>query len=173
MSSSFPNSRPLRWFAEVLITHSHISHSSPISKHHTSLLTFVKHLVCNSHLMPYLTQTLHPICAPTIVFYICPAGPLRKIRRSTARAMLTWSHYTFREYLIFKAQEFPWVKVHLCTEEYTSKTCTFCGWIKHNLGGNKVFRCPNPGCLCVFDRDINGARNIFLKCCSELNVRYR
>ncbi|CAG8818620.1 14370_t:CDS:2, partial [Gigaspora rosea] len=27
-------------------------------------------------------------------------------------------------------------------EEYTSKTCGFCGYIHHKLGGSKVFRCP-------------------------------
>ena len=84
--------------------------------------------------------------------------------------MLTWSHYAFRQYLIFKAQEFPWVKVHIGSEEYTSKTCTGCGTLKHNLGSSKVFRCPNPACRCVVNRDVNGARNIFIKNCKELNV---
>lgn len=48
-----------------------------------------------------------------------------------------------------------------CTEEYTSKTCTRCGRINHNLGSNKVFTCAS--CKLIIDRDINGARNILLK----------
>ncbi|KAL3664175.1 hypothetical protein V7S43_011056 [Phytophthora oleae] len=48
-----------------------------------------------------------------------------------------------------------------CKEEYTSKTCSTCGEIKDNLGGNHVFRCT--ACGAVLDRDVNAARNIFHK----------
>lgn len=46
-------------------------------------------------------------------------------------------------------------------EDYTSKTCGNCGYIKNNLGANKIFECDK--CKKIFDRDINGARNIYLK----------
>lgn len=46
-------------------------------------------------------------------------------------------------------------------ESYTSKTCSLCGQINENLGSNKKFNCN--GCNIVMDRDINGARNIYLK----------
>ncbi|KAL4854708.1 putative transposase R104 [Chlorella vulgaris] len=84
----------------------------------------------------------------------------RKIGSKTARSMLTLSHYKFRMRLIDKAREHG-CRVHLCTEEYTSKTCTRCGALKHNLGGAKVYRCPV--CMLRIDRDIAGGRNIFLK----------
>ena len=85
----------------------------------------------------------------------------RKIRSKTARAMLTWSHYRFRIRLEDKIREVPWCRVVLCNEAYTSKTCGACGFVHHQLGGNKVFSCPQ--CGVVMDRDMNGARNILLR----------
>lgn len=85
----------------------------------------------------------------------------RKIRSKTARGMLTWSHYTFRQRLLWKAQHRTDVKVILCTEEYTSKTCTSCGQLHTNLGSNKIFSCPS--CGFTADRDVNAARGIYLK----------
>ncbi|RHZ50134.1 hypothetical protein Glove_505g20 [Diversispora epigaea] len=58
-------------------------------------------------------------------------------------------------------REYPWCRVIICTEEYTSKTCGCCGHIHRKLGGSKVFRCPS--CTAELDRDINGARNILLR----------
>jgi putative transposase len=92
----------------------------------------------------------------------------RKLNSKTARSLLTWSHYRFREMLIAKAELYPWVKVIVCDEAYTSKTCGGCGHIHDKLGGSKVFRCPN--CSYVADRDANGARNILLRYLS-LKVR--
>ena len=63
--------------------------------------------------------------------------------------------------LIHKAREHSWCRVVICTEEYTSKTCGFCGYIHKKLGGSKVFCCPQ--CKTNLDRDINGARNILLR----------
>ncbi len=46
-------------------------------------------------------------------------------------------------------------------ESYTSKTCTNCGHVHQNLGGCKVYKCPECGLMMA--RDINGARNIMLR----------
>jgi len=46
-------------------------------------------------------------------------------------------------------------------ESYTSKTCTKCGEQNKNLGSSKHFKCSK--CGLEIDRDINGARNIYLK----------
>ena len=62
----------------------------------------------------------------------------RRIDSKTARAMCTWSHYRFQQHLIHKAREYPWCRVVICTEEYTSKTCGFCGYIHKKLGGLAV-----------------------------------
>ena len=75
--------------------------------------------------------------------------------------MLSLKHYRFQQRLKDKIEEYPGKKLHICTEEYTSKTCTNCGVIKNSLGGNEVFKCKN--CSLIIDRDINGARNILIK----------
>jgi putative transposase len=85
----------------------------------------------------------------------------RKISSKAARAMCTWSHYRFRKRFAEKTREFPWCKLVICDEHYTSKTCGRCGELNHKLGGSKTFHCEK--CGIVIDRDINGARNILLR----------
>ena len=83
----------------------------------------------------------------------------RKIGAKTARQMATWAHDRFRQRLTFKCRQFG-CKVAIVNEAYTSKTCSCCGNVKYNLGGAKVYKCGN--CGAVMDRDVNGAKNIFL-----------
>ncbi|MFO7032165.1 transposase [Limnospira fusiformis CCALA 023] len=71
--------------------------------------------------------------------------------------MLTWAHYRFKLTLRHQA-EITRTTVVDVTEEYTSKTCSKCGHIHTQLGGNKQFVCPNCGHR--IGRDINGAFNI-------------
>ena len=85
----------------------------------------------------------------------------RSISSRTARSLLTWSHFRFRQRLLNKAKQYPWCQVVVTEEPYTSKTCTGCGWIDTKLGGKKEFRCKE--CNVVMDRDSNGARNILLR----------
>ncbi len=83
----------------------------------------------------------------------------RKIGSKTARQMATWAHYRFRQRLTFKYRQYG-CKVATVNEAYTSKTCSCCGHVKHNLGGAKTYKCTS--CGAVMDRDVNGAKNIFL-----------
>lgn len=92
----------------------------------------------------------------------------RRIRGKTARAMLTWSHYAFRQRLLATAREHPWCRVLLTTEEYTTATCGRCGNLNLRVGSAKVFRCPR--CGFVADRDANAARNILLKLLTSLSA---
>ena len=87
----------------------------------------------------------------------------RKLRSKTARAMCTWSHYKFQQVLLQKSQLYPWCKVIICDESYTSKTCGQCGTIHSKLGGNKVFKCPSKSCNYQADRDVSASRNILLR----------
>jgi len=49
----------------------------------------------------------------------------------------------------------------ICTEEYTSKTCTQCGKLCDKLSlSDRTFKCK---CGLKINRDINGARNIYIK----------
>jgi putative transposase len=86
----------------------------------------------------------------------------RLIGRETARKMLGWSHWSFKELLRHK-MEMKGGKLLDCTEEYTSKTCTVCGRLNHCLGALKIFCCPFNDCKTVIDRDVGAARNIYLK----------
>ena len=83
----------------------------------------------------------------------------RKLKNKAVRNMLTWSHYRFKQHLKNKAAEYSCVVVD-CDEAYTSKTCGNCGEI-NNVGGREVWKCKH--CGKKHDRDINGARNIFIK----------
>lgn len=85
----------------------------------------------------------------------------RKINGKVARAMYTWSHYRFQQRLLHKIREYPQCRVVICDEDFTSKTCGHCGFVHEKLGGNKTFKCPS--CHVSLDRDVNGARNIFLR----------
>lgn len=84
----------------------------------------------------------------------------RRIGKSTSRKMYLWGHYTFRTRLAMKCKE-RGCDLRVLDEAYTTKTCTGCGWVHDTIGGSKVFRCHE--CGLETDRDINGARNIFLK----------
>jgi putative transposase len=85
----------------------------------------------------------------------------RKIISKTVRNMLTWNNYKFKKRLMNKAREYPNFRVIICDEEYTSQTCSECGYLHRKIGGLKKFKCP--GCHQESDRDFNAARNILLK----------
>lgn len=84
----------------------------------------------------------------------------RRLRTKTVRSMLGLGHYAFRQRLKEVAERRN-VQILECTEEYTSKTCSCCGWIHPRLGGSKMFTCGH--CGAKVDRDLQGAFNIFLK----------
>jgi len=123
----------------------------------------VRNLVddCHHRLAKFLCESYDHILIPVFETSKMSRKATRKIDSETVRSMLTWSHYRFRTLLTNKAREYPWVKVHMVTEEYTSKTCTGCGHLKNNLGGAKVYDCS--ACQSRWDRDVAGARNIYLK----------
>ena len=76
--------------------------------------------------------------------------------------MKLWSHYKFKRMLMYKAK--LWNRtLFLCTEEYTSKTCSRCGGLKKELKGERTYNCNF--CGMSFDRDVNAAINIFIKNC--------
>ncbi|CAG8528002.1 12314_t:CDS:2, partial [Gigaspora margarita] len=79
----------------------------------------------------------------------------RKICSKTARAMLTWGHYSFREFMKHKSREYYNKNVIICSEEYISKTCGNCGFI-NNIKGAKRFSCSS--CKISIDRGFNGAK---------------
>ena len=83
----------------------------------------------------------------------------RKLRRKSVRQMLTLSHYRFKAFLKHKALEYGVRVIDVC-EAYTSKTVSWTGEVIANLGGSKVIKSSNRHRM---DRDLNGARGIFIK----------
>ena len=116
---------------------------------------------CHKRTSKWLCENYHFILVPEFqVSHMVTRGQ-RRLNSKTARALLTWSHYRFRQRLLQKAELYPTCQVIVCDEAYTSKTCGSCGFLHHKLGGNKTFTCPS--CQVVRDRDDNGARNIWLR----------
>ena len=83
----------------------------------------------------------------------------RKLRRKSVRQMLTLSHYRFKAFLKHKALEYGVRVIDVC-EAYTSKTVSWTGEVVANLGGSKVIKSSEGHQM---DRDLNGARGIFIK----------
>ena len=82
----------------------------------------------------------------------------RKIGRKSVRSMLTFSHFRFKQYINHKASEYG-KKVIEVNEAYTSKTASWTGEVKENLGSKRFIRSQGI----TVDRDINGARGIMLR----------
>jgi len=75
-------------------------------------------------------------------------------------ACLRTQYYKFNQRLEYKCKT-KGVGFNIINESYTSKTCSICGHIKDDLGGDKIFKCEK--CKTIMNRDVNGARNIYIK----------
>ena len=83
----------------------------------------------------------------------------RNLRKKSVRQMLTLSHHQFKVFLKQKALEYGVRVIDVC-EAYTSKTVSWTGEVVANLGGSKVIMSSEGHRM---DRDLNGARGIFIK----------
>ena len=79
-------------------------------------------------------------------------------------SLLSFSRDSFKEKLQWKCSIHK-KKLFIVDESYTSKTCGVCG-VLNDVGGNETYTCSSCGLVC--DRDVSGARNIFIK-----NIRLR
>ena len=129
----------------------------------------IKNLVNELHkkAAKYLAAKYKLIFLPTFETQQMVKKGKRRLATKTARAMVTLSHYRFKQMLKHQAAKHGGVVVDV-TEEYTSKTCSKCGHIHTKLGGNKVFKCPE--CGHTLDRDKNGAFNIMLKALRDTSM---
>ena len=116
----------------------------------------IKDLISEIHhkLALFLVKSFDCILLPSFE----TSDMVTKLHSKVARAMLGWSHYRFKQFLKFKAQEYSCDVIEV-NEAYTSKTCGNCGK-QQKIGSKKVLKCSCGICI---DRDLNGARNIFLK----------
>lgn len=104
----------------------------------------------------FLTRRYKVIFLPTFnVKQMCLKNPNTKVNRS----MYHLAHYKFKMRIKQKAL-LNGCSVIDCCEAYTSKTCTLCG-VLNEVGSKKIYTCSS--CGFSGDRDLNGARNIFIK----------
>ncbi len=91
---------------------------------------------------------------------------LETTQSTTNRSYDTYAHYRFKEYLHFKAREYK-RNVFAVSEVCTTKTCSRCGYLKHDVGRSEVYECDSCGLRA--DRDMNAAKNILVRniveCC--------
>lgn len=122
----------------------------------------IKNLVKEVHYktISFLLNNFSTIIIPNTPIKEMMKKTKRRINSKTARNMLTWSHYTFRQRLNTKIKNSQHQIIE-GGEEYTSKTCSNCGSLHPDLGGKKVFVCKC--CNVKMDRDVNGSRGILLK----------
>ncbi len=103
----------------------------------------------------YLTKNYNQIFLPPFE----TVRVARNLSHEVSRRLYNLSHYTFRQRLIYKCQE-RGVNLCLLGEEHTTVTCTCCGSYNY-VGRSKTYKCSK--CKLVIDRDVNAARNIFIK----------
>ena len=107
----------------------------------------------------WLTGNYKVILLPTFETQDMTRRAGRRIRSKTARMMLSFRHYEFKRRLRWKAWQRGALVLDV-NEAYTSKTLSWDGSIKSNLGGASVIRDESGFGM---DRDVNGARGIFLR----------
>jgi len=138
-----------------------------IKKAHERISLKIKHLVDELHWksINYITKydnvILPEFNVSKMIRRVNSKGQRRKITKRTVKEMLLLRHYQFRQRLAEKIKASNCKRLWIVNEAYTSKTCGACGSIHDKLGGNKTFICPT--CNVKLGRDVNGARNIFLK----------
>jgi putative transposase len=107
----------------------------------------------------FLVDNFDVILLPTFETSNMSGKATRKLRSKTVRNLLSFAHYRFKQFLKHKAKENGKMVVDVC-EAYTSKTVSWTGEIRA-IGGAKTIRSALDGL--VMDRDVNGARGIFLR----------
>ena len=144
-----------------------ISKNSKLKKHTLKRAEYklrdrIKNLIKDYHwkVINYLCNNYENIIIPPFEVKDMINKTQRKIGKNSVRKMLSWSHYSFKQRLLYKA-EFYKCKVHILGEHYTTKTCTHCGYCNYKIKAQKIIECPC--CHIRTDRDIAGARNIFIK----------
>ena len=108
----------------------------------------------------WLTSNYRIILLPTFETHDMTQRAGRKIRSKTARMMLfTFRHFEFKRRLQWKAWQRGALVLDV-NEAYTSKTRSWDGAVNTKLGGAKAIRDDTGFGM---DRDVNGARGIFLR----------
>jgi putative transposase len=121
----------------------------------------IKNLVSELHkkTAKFLVDNFDVILLPTFETSHMVKKGRRRIRSKSVRQMLTLSHYQFKQFIKHKAFEHNKIVIDV-NEAYTSKTVSWTGEVV-KIGGSKIIKSPSTGE--TMDRDLNGARGIFLR----------
>ena len=125
------------------------------------ILVKIRNLIDDLHkkIAHFLVNNFDVILLPTFEAKQMTKRGGRKLRKKSVRQMLTLSHYRFKVFLKQKALQYGVQVIDVC-EAYTSKTVSWTGELVANLGGSKVIQSSKGHRM---DRDLNGARGIFIK----------
>ena len=107
----------------------------------------------------WLTGNYRTILLPSFETQDMTRRAGRRIRSKTARMMLSFRHYEFKQRLKWKAWQRGAIVLEV-SEAYTSRTRSWDGSVNQNLGSRTVVRDEKGFGM---DRDVNGARGIFLR----------
>jgi len=110
----------------------------------------------------YFVQNFDVILLPTFDTGQMAKKAKRKIHSKSVRMMMTFSHYKFKQRIKQKAFELGKTVVDVC-EAFTTKTNSWTGDMWSNLGGAKNVNINGT----KINRDLNGARGIFLRALSD------
>ena len=83
-----------------------------------------------------------------------------KLNRMTKRISMNLKFYVFKQRMRYKCYT-KGVKFGEINEWMTSKMCSICGNIKEDLGSAEIYKCDK--CDKHMERDVNGARNIYIR----------
>ncbi len=108
----------------------------------------------------YLTENHSNILVGDLSVTGITSRKTSKLNKMTKRIAYKLKFFTFRQRLEFKCKENK-VGYKMVDEWCTSKTCSMCGTINHDLGASKKFKCDK--CKTTQDRDVNASRCIFIK----------
>ena len=107
----------------------------------------------------WLTSNYRVILLPKFETQSMTRRGERQIQSKTARMMLSFQHYRFKKRLQWKAWQRGSLVLEV-NEAYTSRTRSWDGRVDEKLGGSRTIRDESGF---IMDRDINGARGIFLR----------
>ncbi|AMN83900.1 transposase ISSoc2 [Faustovirus] len=110
----------------------------------------------------YLTKHFRLIFIPRLANCVSKQNGkfTRELRTKINRDTRSLCHSKFIDKLTHLGNVYG-CKVVETKEYYTTMTCSNCGRVNRKVGGNKVFYCK--GCKFTIDRDVNGAKNIWLR----------
>jgi putative transposase len=127
----------------------------------------IDNLVQDLHkkLAKWLCENYTHVFLPRLNFHT-----MKKLYKKEKSKIATLSHCAFSDRVSWKSREYN-CRVFEVQEDYTSKTCSNCGFLKgpKDIIKDRTFVCDS--CDCVFDRDMNASKNIMLKYLSKIESR--